>query len=370
MSNLIFKSSHDALDYIEKYYTKPCTLKPHNVFFGRIDSVEQSEDGQILFVVEFLLSKGWLVKKIHRQTGFGKQDPSLDQVLEESDLILWEALSIDTQIPIGSIIKRLSLEWDVKTQNFLPHIDTATRSREQDSEALRLASLMRLGDQIANSGIDNQFGRILLESEIFESQDAIFIVYKNNGMRKIIGWDSSRSTWILNTSSIEIFGFIASSPQKLNQLIFCSNSRINERRKQNLVDALLVGLGEGYKKCLEVETTMGKVKFWFSFAEWNAIVIGEAFKSTLKGQWKVPDRKNSPYSTFDESYIANTEFTLTINWDGTPDTYSEEDRQYGRVYVWYEDPDDSWISMEVFDGMLKQINGYYWDAKKDENNLS
>jgi len=139
LNNLVFKSSQDALDYIDKFYTKPNILRPSNIFFGRIDSIEQSDDGQTLFVVEIIVSKGWMFKKNVRLIVFGMLDPSIEFTIEESDLILWEAHNIDTKIPIGFVAKKLSLEWDVESQQFLPFAPPQ-KPKTQDMSAVQLAA--------------------------------------------------------------------------------------------------------------------------------------------------------------------------------------------------------------------------------------
>ena len=354
MNNLVFKSSQGALDYIDKFYTKPNTLKPSNIFFGRIDSIEQSDDGQTLYVVEIIVSRGWIFKKNVRQIVFGMLDPSIEVTIEESDLILWKAHNIDTKIPIGFVGKKLSLEWDVESQQFLP-FNEPRESKSEDMSALKLAALMKIGQQMAEADIDNKFGKILLNSEFLEDKSIVYIVFSHNGQR-IAGWDLDQSRWILDTSSIATFGFPPSSPKKFKESVFNASDVVNGHRKRNLTNYLLLGVLEGYKKQLAVDTSVGRVTFWFSSNDWNEIVIGEPWQRTLLGEQELPD-----------GYKAQTEFTLTINWNGTrsPEAISEEGREYGQVYVWYEDPEDMEISMEVFSGTLRDITGYYWDAKKD-----
>jgi hypothetical protein len=355
LKNLVFKSSQSALEYIEKFYTKPKTLKSSHIFFGRIDSIEHSDDGHTLYVTEIIVSRGWMFKKNVRQIVFGMLDPSIEYIIEESDLILWEAHNIETKIPIGFVIKKLSLEWDVESQQFLP-FEHPQEPKSQDMKAVNLDALIKLGQQMADADIDNKFGKILLDSEFLEDKSTVYIIFSHNG-RKVVGWDNDRSQWILDTSEIATYGFAPSSPKKFKETVFNASDVINRQRKRSLTSYLLFGVPKGYKKQLVVDTSAGSVTFWFSSKDWNDIVIGEPWQRTVVGEQELPDGQKT-----------KTEFTLTINWNGTrsPRAILEEGQDYGKVSVWYEDPVNKETSIEVFSGILREITGYHWDAKKDE----
>ena len=339
MKNLVFKNACDALDYIEEFFFDPSPLKWGKNFYGEVKEIQHT-DNDIVHVVEVLALDGFLIRKKKRIRVLGMLDPELGHQIFESDFVLWKAINLDQKIPIGVIGRKISLELDLEKGEFLPFKESPKKSDVDFSKAISM------GKQLATAEIDFRLGRIFAESEFFETGDKIYISYEDQRGKHVVGWDTSLKTWVPNVSSVELYGFIQTSPKKFTNVVFGESEVLSQIRKRNLVTRLLNGLVSGGIE-LKPKTSVGVVTILLSSDHWNQILIGEPYLETL----------DCDVSQSDGSQMY-ADFTLVCNWSGFDREKDEIHREYGQMYLRLGlggQPYQEESFREVWSGSLKQI---------------
>ena len=123
--------------------------------------------------------------------------------------------------------------------------------------------------------IDYKYGLLLPESEILE--DVEFLYFCQTNRKKLcVSWNKKEKSWQVNIQRELLNGLSFSTPKRFEQIVFGEKTnQQGHRRKQYLVEYLLLGLDVGEVKTLTKELDdASKIEFSIESRTWNEMLIG------------------------------------------------------------------------------------------------
>jgi len=279
VKSLPFKTSDDALDYVERNFDK----RPIKKGVSLIGVVRETSkiDGTQSFLVEVNASFGVFRKRTKRELVVGQIHPELEHEIQVGDLVNWGCLTHNSKLPAGFILHKLVPELDLSTGLFNEFVPTITdlmngMSDEELSKALKGAT------DTWKYQVDGTYGKILRRSEILEDHENYYFYYKQNDLRqRVVAWNKSNKQWSLGYSRDQLDGLNFTSNRLFEDVVFPSSQEDQSyQRKQTLSDFLLFSISETGSKALAATMENGsKVSFELPASEWNNALLGNTVLS-------------------------------------------------------------------------------------------
>ena len=166
---IVFQNSSAALNYVCEFFTHQ-KIKGNNSFIGVIRDIDIG-DSHDIYAIEICAQKNSLLsKKVVREIVMAEVHPELEDSLNVDDFIEWGFNGFMKGIPTGYILKKLSLELDVQSGQFLQFDSTLRQSHwKNDSYDYDAAELS--AEKMHNSELSN---RIISKYQEKEDQQKIF----------------------------------------------------------------------------------------------------------------------------------------------------------------------------------------------------
>ena len=267
VETLYFKSDRAAFEYAIKFFDffGKEKLQEGQSFVGIIDEVDNSGTPPV-YKVEIICKSRSIFKKKSTATVAALKHPDFASELKRNDLVIFGADDTSTPIPSGFIINKLLPELDVKSMFF-----------KIAGEAVDADKAIANANSAVEYEIDHKYGLLLKESEIIESEEAIYFC-QTNRHKLVAGWKKDNKTFDVNIDRSLLDGLSFSTPKRFEQIVFGeTDGQLNLSNKQYLIEYLLEGLGTGDYKTLTKKTDNGsRIEFSIDSKAWNEMLIGKA----------------------------------------------------------------------------------------------
>ena len=263
VDTLNFKSNRAAFEYATIYFGQG-ELQEGQSFVGIIDEVDNSGTPPV-YKVEIICKSRSIFKKKSTATVAALKHPDLASELKRNDLVIFGADDTSTPIPSGFIINKLLPELDVKSMFF-----------KIAGEAVDADKAIANANSAVEYEIDHKYGLLLKESEIIESEEAIYFCQTNRN-QLVAGWKKDNQTFDVNIDRSLLEGLSFSTPKRFEQFVFGkSDKQLNYRHKQYLIEYLVNGIETGDYKTLTKKTDNGsRIEFSIDSKAWNEMLIGK-----------------------------------------------------------------------------------------------
>jgi hypothetical protein len=116
MNNLIFKTSDDSLDYIERWFTI-VKLKKKESYHGVVRHIDKTKHPNI-YAIEIVVKTGLFASKTIRQLVMGTKHPEMKLEPVEGDLVIWGYDFTSMKIPTGYVLYLLKNELNTTKNAF------------------------------------------------------------------------------------------------------------------------------------------------------------------------------------------------------------------------------------------------------------
>ena len=203
--------------------------------------------------------------------------------------------------------------------NFLSKIDN-NRDQNFGSKVNNLCKLFEIGLAVPDG--------FILDSDFLVCRETL-----TDAVEEIGGFPVA----VRSSSAFEdLEGLSFSSPKLFEQVVFNLSTDENYAKKARLTECFKCGIAAGQTKTVHAKLKTDQLlELNFKSKEWNEILLG----NTVSFLHPVRDGKNEDGSDFIFEYEV-----YISDW---------------QVVIHYEDPGDSWVSYDIFEGNLKQLRGYY-----------
>ena len=338
MDTMSFKNVDGALEYVDKYFTSR-KLANNIQLLGKILDIKEnfSDDGSPAYLVQVSVLKGFFKPKLEKIIVLGAKHPELATELEKGDLVSWGASEIKHDIPFGYILFVHQLDLDISTGQFKhktvkKDLNQILKNMPQDKvdQAIEYANSMWKYD------IDHVYGIILSDCEFLVDGESYYINCNMRGRDITVCWNAKTNEWSSGIERKDLEGLSFSSPKLFEQVVFNLSTDENYAKKARLTECFKCGIAVGQTKTVHAKLKTDQLlELNFKSKEWNEILLG----NTVSFLHPVRDGKNEDGSDFIFEYEV-----YISDW---------------QVVIHYEDPGDSWVSYDIFEGNLKQLRGYY-----------
>jgi hypothetical protein len=264
MDNLHFKSNREAFDYALQYFGKS-KIEQGQSYIGIVEQVDNSAHPAV-YKIEIVCKSGSIFKS--KTTAFvgAVSHPELKIAVNKNDLVLFGAHDTSTKVPTGFILNKLLPEFDLKNKHFKIAVETVDFDRA-----------IAYANKAVEYEIDHKYGLLLKESEIIESEQAIYFCQTNRN-QLVAGWKKDNKIFDVNIDRSLLDGLSFSTPKRFEQFVFGkSDQQLSYRNKQCLIEYLFQGIGTGDYKTLAKKIDNGsRIEFSLASKAWNEMLIGKA----------------------------------------------------------------------------------------------
>ena len=193
-----------------------------------------------------------------------------------------------------------------------------------------------MSSSLWHESIENLYGKLLPNCEFLVDGHSHFICFHRNKEIIVVSWNTQSERWSSGIDRNELDGLSFSSPKFFEDVVFSGSIDDVFLKKSNLNECLVHGVS--FKKVKKVFAEFSPnhgLEITFDSKKWNEALLGNSisFIEVVHDEYS-RDGTAQPYEY--EIYISK-------NW----------------INIHYEDPDDSWLDFDIFEGNLKDLKGYY-----------
>ena len=273
-SNLVFRSSDAALDYIERFFEKR-PIKSGVSLFGVVRKIDSSGE-PLTYLIEVCAKVGLLKKRNSRELVIGISHPELNYKIRVGDLVNWGCEKKVKKISTGFVLNKFVPELNPESGLFIEfQPDESEESKLSEKQFARAESM---GITLWKRDLDLEYGNILKSSEILEDADNFYFHYKrDSGYQRTIAWDKQKKNWLLGYTREVLEGLNYTSNRVFEKKVFSGSTDNNGyTEKQMLKDFLQNSLSKDGIKSLAIESEAGNtIAFKLGSLDWNNALIGK-----------------------------------------------------------------------------------------------
>ena len=183
---------------------------------------------------------------------------------------------------------------------------------------------------------EHLYGTLLPNCEFLLDGPKHYVCYHRPEQIIVACWNDETESWLSGIDRRDLDGLSFSSPRLFEQIVFSTKDPERVHKKANLNECLVHGIpAGGEKKVIAQISPNNALAIIFDSKKWNEALLGNtvSFSEIVHDEYS---RAGSAEPYEYEIYVSN-------NW----------------VTIHFEDPDDSWVDFDIFEGNLKDLKGYY-----------
>ena len=193
-----------------------------------------------------------------------------------------------------------------------------------------------MSSSIVQMSTEHLYGTLLPNCEFLLDGPKHYVCYHRPEQIIVACWNDETESWLSGIDRRDLDGLSFSSPRLFEHIVFSTKDPERVHKKANLNECLVHGIPAGGKRKVVAQiSTDQALEINFDSKKWNEALLGNtvSFSEIVHDEYS---RAGSAEPYEYEIYIAN-------NW----------------VTIHFEDPDDSWVDFDIFEGNLKDLKGYY-----------
>lgn len=326
-SSLPFKTSDDALDYVEKFFQKRQLVNGKS-YIGIVRFIDKDEIETAVYGIEIVCKSGVFFSKNVRKVVAAT---SSDRSHKVGDLIEWGALTTNQKIPIGEILETYTLNLDTSTGRFIPKGDSP-KITSAESDISAITPLFRY-----------ELGRLLLDAEMLEDERNVYLTAhkKDKGYTITCAWSKAEGRWHAGLNRLDLEGLNFVSPARFTEIVFQNDANNFVFESSRVIDWIKYGIASTEIKSLRFE--IGKTdprEVHINGIDWNNALLGNQVDI---------------YQTYANSENFGEHTSIELIWI----CINDEQRGQGGVEVYKRNDAFGEEWREITSVQLKEVQGFY-----------
>lgn len=193
-----------------------------------------------------------------------------------------------------------------------------------------------MSSSILQMSTEHLYGTLLPNCEFLQDGPKHYVCYHRSEQIIVACWNDETESWLSGIDRRDLDGLSFSGPRLFEQIVFSTKDPERVHKKANLNECLVHGIPVGSEKKLVAQISPNNaLAISFDSKKWNEALLG----NTVSFSEIVHDK----YSRAGSAEPYEYEIYVSNNW----------------VTIHFEDPDDSWVDFDIFEGNLKDLKGYY-----------